>query len=1659
MSRRIFVNTTHDLFKTVVENGKGPQFGLGPQSEISPTEQEVIKPYELYFDRTELEDKKRKIKVLFDSITDPAFFSDGAIKVDKLQNYISQIQVEIEKAKTFGYTAGESAAAGSAITIAAASAAVTYVSSYIAYTAGAVNIGQAAALVAGASATEAAAAGASGAALAAQSAGSVAATAVSTAFLPIAAYIAAILSTLLVGINLGKQRRQQGREDNAASWKMTRKDFPNINSQAIMGSPTRRSLERLYDSRTEFDLTFNRNQVDTEEALVRIIREGLADALFTKSQPNADSITLADHPTPGMKRDILYSHFSRVRVSEIKEDRLERTYVDVVCILISYMNLIDRILDLQTPTLSRTPDTEEARIFGEISITLRSVNVPLFNVLSATARQVIREKVLTFFDSNREYKTILNFGEDRQYLAEAWRPAPKDSGSVQFKLTTPLQAGITLESPAFVSRELAKSVIDNIEFELAPLPDLTPYLRPANIDSKYYVDSKMAATNVTLTSLGLVTASAGAIENGNTVSYGDAVFRRWFTGDFKSSELNIDFTNYNNFVYFGSAYKRLEAFTHKLEKIEELTSASAYPGASTSTISAQLKAREKEEIIRNFDPYEQFLYYATSSVYSASAFYAPGEIEYNTTGSWPKQADGTVHSPYSTIAENWLETQLAIAQRYDDNNQNYLVLNLPKYIQEDADSSEFLTFFGMIGHLVDNIKVYIDQFPYIYSTQIDPLKELTMDQAYEVAQSFGLKLPNVYALENLQSFNAQFEGENGTRSYVAETWKRFLHSLIYFAKTKGSRTSLDALLKTYGINSPVLQIKETTHPSVGDYIKSDELTYGLKFTSSMDNHIQVPFVSSSITASTLQISFNPLIRQASSLVTANNWAIDLVPHPSASLKQEYGRVNVVSGSGRTIIASSSYFKLFGDDYTNIMLRSQSADISIIQTDGDQILFQESASANLSSLWNNTTFVYVGGSGSNQLANNFDGIVDEVRIWGENISNEDFISQAYDPGSYYGANYTSSYTSLYVHIPFSQPLASVTESVRNESPYQNVSIVQTLPALNFTTASFTRVLRTIKQSTPIVGSTVYTNRKIKVASPPVFNRMFVDADGTRVLSRITSIKQVEEKQYDSGQNVVYFAISPTDFINQNIIRSMGVIDVNNIIGSPRYITGSGYSNLELIQRDYLRYFNKTVNPNEYIRFFKDLIQGPSEVAEDMVPARTKLLDGIVIESPVLHRNKDTLIRSFKVDGSATKALIAYTSGSGSAWDSITTIGAYDFSVLTEPVVTVPDTIGDSLPLTTTITILDTVNVKSSTKPSKMSRAQRVIQKVNNGSITGSYTYATASILDNNSSFATLEANPIDTETSVATQETGYPRNSFVGIPASQSIAKRLDSEDGTLIPFYDIPPRADFFDVGTISYFHKPNSIYSYDIYTLYKQPYVVKLDTKEDSPLDRLFSPVTLLPTGSVTMEYGRNTTTIQSTAYDGSSRAFGTIKVANIFTLYGINGASGLRLRLYRNTADQSNDITRDFYTPPTPNSGVLFDALLNGAQDVFPYTMLQANDALIYYTIDNLTPTTIQSAVVLEYFAYEPDNLAPKGYLPRHYKFSRDNGTALKRRNYIGCKTTSRTFGKESPVTITLSNSNTLTVVSDTTVLTADNIVTNIPTDLGSITFGGGGQLGVGE
>ena len=82
-------------------------------------------------------------------------------------------------------------------------------------------------------------------------------------------------------------------------------------------------------------------------------------------------------------------------------------------------------------------------------------------------------------------------------------------------------------------------------------------------------------------------------------------------------EINVDYSNYDNFIHFSSAQTRLENFYYKLSLLEQYQFSSSLSSGTTTNFyvsSSNIIWQAKiDEIIKNFDNYEYFLYYASSS--------------------------------------------------------------------------------------------------------------------------------------------------------------------------------------------------------------------------------------------------------------------------------------------------------------------------------------------------------------------------------------------------------------------------------------------------------------------------------------------------------------------------------------------------------------------------------------------------------------------------------------------------------------------------------------------------------------------------------------------------------------------------------------------------------------------------------------------------------------------------------------------------------------------------------------------------------------------------------------------------------------------------------------------------------------------------------------
>lgn len=927
-----------------------------------------------------------------------------------------------------------------------------------------------------------------------------------------------------------------------------------------------------------------------------------------------------------------------------------------------------QIVPVQQPITLRAPvkiqvipeQTPEQTLEVEYNFLINTVpiEINISEPLITNALGFLETAINTYVDEDRQLKTLLNYGEDKQTVVLNYRYGPVDINgidTIQLKLLQPVPEEVNPNTSVFLSREVAKSVIDKLRVRFAAPIDSTPYLRPKNLAALDGVELGKSVRNVTLTKLALSSGSVGIEDVYKNKTFEDELFRQWYSYDFNSSELNIDFTDYKNFIFYSSAAMRLAAFREKLRNLEKLESdriqflsSSTYTGTTGSAgfIFIQEKtaeyAKQKEDIIRGFDRYEQYLYFTpsgSSSEYTASAYYADEGYEYNPIGYWPKTPSGSVQTILSQEATDWYTTQSLIAQRFDEFNENNLINTIPTHIREDSDNDAYITFVSMIGHFFDIIKPYVDQLPYIWSRNLDPNAELSKDLINNIAESIGFKLPTLDSTYDLTNNILGINNQTPRRELTAEIYKRLLHSIVFFAKSKGTKTSLQTFINSFGITPQIFNIKEVGTPVTSSYYVFDEFTTGLDFDESKESYITLPLNGN---VKTLQFNCTVAKNKAMSLLTGDNkWALNVNPHPS---NNNLGRFELTSGSSNVIILSSSYHEIFGDELLNVAIRvdGSGSSLHVTQTEGEEVIFSSISSQLTSSfvpLWNSTSIGYLGGAAS-LVIGRFDGTIDELRLWKDSISDEVITNTAFDPGSNAGDTYDAASDNLVIQLSFNKidyNLLTASSSILNESPYKDKALppsVEILYAFNISGSDFSRYNRTVRQQMMDVGSSGYLTSKIKVLPPPVF----IETEKGNRLYRTKSIVAPEKKKLQRGRNKIILAASPTDIVNQNIIRNLGLENINAILGSPTTLYKTFEKSLSTLKKHYQQYYYVDVDTNKFIRILSEFGSILNQTIDYFIPSKATVLSGIIIEQNILEQVKIPPIKNLKLYGKNTRRTI-------------------------------------------------------------------------------------------------------------------------------------------------------------------------------------------------------------------------------------------------------------------------------------------------------------------------------------------------------------------------------------------------------------------------------------
>ena len=400
--------------------------------------------------------------------------------------------------------------------------------------------------------------------------------------------------------------------------------------------------------------------------------------------------------------------------------------------------------------------------------------------------------------------------------------------SILIKLIQPLDQTIQLNSSLWLIKFLIDPIVQGIAITTEPeeYDDSTPIKGPNfNIDVKDFVNNStiLKSYNDLL-----------QVNSSSSLNQLESLL------DKKEININVDYTNFSNYIHFSSAQTRLENFVYKVNLIESYSNnLLVLNNTSTSNNISSSKAIYEGKItniVNNFDGYERYLYYKSGSL------------------SYPKsnsQIPYSLYSVTSSIVSTWLGSSnqdspsfggiYASSSEYDISNRNQLLKSIPEYLRDDPSNQQYELFVDMVAQHYDNIWIYLKDITNKYDNDNRLNFGISKDLVADAIRDFGIKLyQNSFSNDDLYTAFLGLTPEGGLFPYPNMTgslptpqgfeyvdvlisasndilpqeevnkslYKRIYHNLPYLINSKGTLPGLKALITSYGIPDTILRINE-----------------------------------------------------------------------------------------------------------------------------------------------------------------------------------------------------------------------------------------------------------------------------------------------------------------------------------------------------------------------------------------------------------------------------------------------------------------------------------------------------------------------------------------------------------------------------------------------------------------------------------------------------------------------------------------------------------------------------------------------------------------------------------------------------------------------------------------------------------------------------------
>ena len=857
----------------------------------------------------------------------------------------------------------------------------------------------------------------------------------------------------------------------------------------------------------------------------------------------------------------------------------------------------------------------------------------------------------------------LNFGSNQLVIANN---VVLDEGTVLIKLYESLPPQYQNKSTLWVVNPIADPIAYLVELSNVPIViDNSIRIKGPNTNLSIKGQVNNSTEEVDFTSL-ISTPISSSLQQINSF-YADP-----------NVKINVDYTQYSNFIKFSSAEKRITNFFYKLQQIENWTNIASSGSNAVITSTSGSSAFYQTLIdttITEFDNYEYFLYYT-----SGSSSYP------KTNTSQPFVQSSTT----SVLGQSWITSSIASSNLYDIENQDWIYYAIPGYLREDTANQPYLDFTNMVGHFYDeNIWLYIKDITNKWDNdnRIDSgisrdliaqqLRDLGFNLYENQFSSFNLfsatlgitpsgsffPFPNMTgSLPTPSGFEYINNSITGSNEILPQDdvnkrlYKRIYNNLPYLYKKKGTIDGIRALATIYGIPDTLLKInefggKDKDNTNDWDYwFEQFNYSYstGDNGIINSDWGVNTDWSAPDDVPESLQFRFK--LPPSSSIPASQSlWTLDVGRDVRLVLEYDITLLDSGSFSGSIPNPNNQYADLkfypnFTTDATefasvslpfvnngwwSVMVNRDEANFELVAankiysgSNGSSLGFiaSSSISATNDGFWYSLTDSYFPTIGGIPGYTDFSGSYQEIRYYNTQISHSVFKDYVMNPQSIEGNTINSAPNELIFRASLGGELYTGSVSIHPKVTGSWDTVNSFATNSNFTTGSGTfNVNREyVFMDQPAVGIKNRISDKIRSVGLQL-------PEGPQQLSNIKSIQQVnntESGSYTDSTDLLEVSFSPTNQINDDIINSLGYFNIGDYIGDPREISSdsTSYPDLNVLRDNYFLKYTGNYDWNDFIRLIGFFDNSLFKLIKDFAPAKTSVAAGITIKQHLLERQK-------------------------------------------------------------------------------------------------------------------------------------------------------------------------------------------------------------------------------------------------------------------------------------------------------------------------------------------------------------------------------------------------------------------------------------------------------